>query len=222
MGANYGLVPPVVPDETSSIHDTDLDVRCSNMAASDHPPPVSEWVAPSRMSTVALGKELMCSSNRSIRLSESLVPWKKRSGMITCGKVGHPQRFGLARRVQRIGVEDDARRGIPLGDEIGGHSPPHRPPGQEQQVDLGRQHVGGRPVALDETLRPVRALRPPLGVGVVESEDSKPGARQTVAKANHDPVILVGARTVGQKQPVLAVTDETPTHLAARPLNSDN
>jgi hypothetical protein len=76
-------------------------------------------------------------------------------------------------------------------------------------------------VAFDEAIRPIRALRASFGVGGVEGHHPNPRRGQTVAKTDHHPVILVGARAMGEKQPGGAVTGEATGHLAARPWDSN-
>jgi hypothetical protein len=94
------------------------------------------------------------------------------------GEVLDPQLLGLARRVEGVGVDDDAVAGVALGGKEGADAAPHRAAGEEETVDLRGELVGGGPMGLQELADVVGALRPSLGVGVVEGVDRIAGCLQ--------------------------------------------
>lgn len=128
-----------------------------------------------------------------------------------------PELLGLAGRVQRVRVEDDAVRLVSFGHEKGGHPPAHGAACQEEPVHSGTEVVSRSTMALDQLLGPVGTFGASLGVRVVEGEDVEPGIGKVFPQQSHHRVVLVGARAVGQEDASPSRSGETTRHFAFAP-----
>ena len=132
-------------------------------------------------------------------------------------EMSHPQPILPAGRVEGIGIEDHPVGGKTLGDQICRHPPAHRPARQEESIDTCLEVLGGGAMGLDQPLGAVGALRPPLGVRIVEGHDRVARQGQPVAQRDHEGMVLVGACPVGQEHARRAGAGEASRNLAVGP-----
>lgn len=114
---------------------------------------------------------------------------------------------GLAWRMERVGIEDHAPSGIPVGNEHRRHSAPHRPAAEYEGTAETLSHfVCDSGVATHELWRSVRAFSPRFGVAIVERHHPDPALCQRSRDTHDAAVMLVGPRSVREEHGGLAVS----------------
>lgn len=128
-----------------------------------------------------------------------------------------PQLLRLARGMKRVGVENQPVGRCSLRYDVGSDPAPHRPACQEEPVYLASEELGRLPVARDELLCPIRALRAALCIRVVEREHGVTGVGEAVTEQDHEPVILIRARSVCEQYSVGAFPGHAAGDLSSVP-----
>ena len=137
------------------------------------------------------------------------------------GKLIHPQLFGLAGGMERVRIKDETGCLVSLGYEIGPDSTTHRAASKEKVTNFGAEIVGGAPMTLDQLLCAIGAFRTSLGIRVVEGHHHQAVLGKSIAKHHDERVVLIGSRTMSEKQPRRSCTGQTPRYLSTRPWDGD-
>jgi hypothetical protein len=76
-------------------------------------------------------------------------------------------------------------------------------------------------MTLDQLLGAIGAFGATLGVGVVKGHHGVAITSKTIAKQDHERMVLGYACSMREKYPVVAITGETPGHLSTGPRDGD-